>query len=424
MIDALRRIELFRELSDAELSRLAGRVAELHVAAGEILFREDEPGHECFVILDGELDVLVTAGSEELLLDTRRAGQLIGEMAPIDRSPRSATVRAAVASRLAVLDEEAFTELMHAYPAMALEMLRSGTARLRKTGRDMIVGLEAKNSELRKAYDELKAAQAELIRLGRIEEELAVARRIQEAFLPRALPQPKGWQVAAFNRGAQAVGGDFFDCITLPGDRIGLVIADVSGKGVPAALFVALTRSLVRAASQSPWALQGAGRTSPAEVLTGALWFANDYIVRQHAESGMFITLFYGVLDPGSGELLYVNAGHNPPLLVDSRGAVLRELAEAATLPLGVAGGQAYAAARAAIDSGESLVAFTDGITESMSDDGKLYGDSRLHEVLLGHPGQGAAELIAAIVDSVERHAAGAPQQDDMTLLAVRRREP
>ena len=97
----------------------------------------------------------------------------------------------------------------------------------------MIADMENKNAELLEAYDELKSAQSERIRLSRIDEELAVARRIQELFLPRRLPQPLGWQIAAFSRGAQAIGGDFFDCIDLPGGQLGIVVADVCGKGVP-----------------------------------------------------------------------------------------------------------------------------------------------------------------------------------------------
>jgi serine phosphatase RsbU (regulator of sigma subunit) len=308
---------------------------------------------------------------------------------------------------------------MHSNPAWTFDLLRSNTVRLRHTSQQMIEELESKNAELLSAYNELQAAQSERIRLGRIDEELAVARRIQELFLPRALPQPTGWQIAAFIRGAQAVGGDFFDCIELPGGHLGIVVADVCGKGVPAALFVALTRSLIRASSLAPWAFQR-GDLEADDILAGALWFTNDYVAAEHGESNMFITLFYGVLDPATGAISYVNAGHNPPLILGERGEEVREL-ENSALPLGILGGQVFETSVATLTPGETLIGFSDGITEAMSVGGEPFGDERLVAALRRYAERSASDLVAAIIADVEAHAAGAPQADDMTLLIVKR---
>jgi serine phosphatase RsbU (regulator of sigma subunit) len=341
-------------------------------------------------------------------------------MALIDKSPRSATVRAVSESRVAVLDEEAFYALLMGDSALAVEMLRRGTRSLRNSSQLMIAGLEAKNAELARAYEELKAAQDELIFLNRLQEEMEVARRIQKQFLPGKLPQFAGWQLAALNRGAQAVGGDFFDCIELPGGRLGLVVADACGKGVPAALFVALTRSLLRAASQAPWmARQGQG-VDGNDVLAGALWFTNDYIAREHGESNMFITAFYGVLDPRTGSLSYVNAGHNPPLVLSADGEQVREL-ESYNLPLGIIETESYEAQAIVLDKGEMLVCFSDGITEAMNPAGEPYDDPRFLAELRAHIDLPAEALVRAIEHSVDTYAAGAPQADDMTLLVLRR---
>jgi phosphoserine phosphatase RsbU/P len=279
--------------------------------------------------------------------------------------------------------------------------------------------MEAKNAELLRAYNELQAAQAERIRLSKIEEELAVARRIQELFLPRHLPQPPGWQIAAYNRGAQEIGGDFFDCIELADRRLGVVVADVCGKGVPAALFVALTRSLVRASSLAPWALQR-GEQTPDQLMASALWFANDYIASEHGESAMFITLFYGLLEPATGRLGYINAGHNPPLVVSADGRSVREL-ESSALPLGIMPGQTYATSALMLAPGELLVGFSDGITEAMNQAGEPYGDQRLVQAIQAHADQPAQMLVQTITRLVDEFVAGAPQADDMTLLIIKR---
>ncbi len=421
MLDsALRQVPLFSQLPATALESLADSIGRRQLGSGEILFHQGEPGLECFVILEGQLEVITFVHGDELRLDVYRPGQIIGEMALLDRSPRSATVRALEAADLVVLGEEAFKTLLSSNPELAMSLLRSGTTRMRNTNQRMIADLERKNAELLAAYEQLKAAQSELIRLNRLEEELAVARRIQQSFLPRTLPALPGWQLAAYSRGAQAVGGDFYDCIELADGHLGLVVADVCGKGVTAALFVALTRSLLRAASQAPWIFQGRMVLDAESVLTGALWLVNDYICREHADSNMFITLFYAVLNPASGSLSYVNAGHNPPLLVTDGGASIHET-DAGALPVGIMPSQSYEVLRTSIGPGERLVAFSDGITEAMDVAGEPYNDERLHAALRANAALETPALVATIIAEVDAYAAGAPQADDITLLIVTR---
>jgi len=416
----IRQLPLFDHLSDADLGAMAGALEERHLARGAVLFNQGDSGHHCFVILSGSLEVITFVGGAELQLEVFRAGQLVGEMALIDRSPRSATVRAVDDSHLVVLGEAAFKALIGSSPELALDMLRRSTARVRTTNQRMIADLERKNAELLKAYQQLQAAQAELIRLNRLEEELAIARKIQNTFLPRQLPQPPGWQVAGFSRSAQNVGGDFYDLIPLADGRLGLVVADVCGKGVTAALFVALTRSLLRAASMAPWIFQGDMGLDAEAVLTGALWMTNDYICREHADSDMFITLFYAVLDTETGRMAFVNAGHNPPLVVGADGASIRETPPG-TLPIGIIPTSSYEVAWAEVAPGERLVAFSDGITEAMNAAGEPLGDDRLHAVLRAHPAAPARALVETVVREVDAYAGAAPQADDMTLLVLAR---
>lgn len=420
VLETLRDMPLFKDFSEQDFARLSGSVQERHLHAGEVLFLQGDIGHEGYVIIDGELEVIGNLNGTAVQLGVRGAGEMIGEMALIDNSPRSAMVRATCQSTVAVIHEEAFYTLLLNNAALAVEMLRRGTASLRTTSQRMISGLEAKNAELSKAYEELKEAQEELIHLNRIQEEMNVARRIQKQFLPAILPQHAGWQLAAMNRGAQAVGGDFFDVIDLPGGHLGLVVADVCGKGVPAALFVALTRSLLRSASQAPWIAQNHGGGSMGDLLSAALWFTNDYIAREHGESGIFITMFYGILNPQTGVLAYVNAGHNPPLILNEAGEVIREL-ESEVLPLGIIEAQTYAVDSVTLEPGDVLVSFSDGITEAMNVLGEPYGDEQFVAVLRANVSSSAEALMRTVEQAVDAYAGSAPQADDMTLLLLKR---
>lgn len=422
LFERLREVPIFDGFTDPDLQRLSENIEVRNLAHGANLFYMGDEGLDTYVILDGALEVITYVDGTEIQLEVRLTGEIIGEMAPIDNSPRSATVRAVRDSLVAVLKLEQFYTLLLSDAVLAVEMLKRGTSRLRSTSQQMITGLELKNAELSQAYEELKEAQEELIHLNRIQEELSVARRIQKFFLPRTIPQPDGWQVAAFNRGAQAIGGDFFDCIDLPGERLGLVVADACGKGVPAALFVALTRSLLRAASQAPWALHDGDYFDLDSIASSAIWFTNDYTAREHGESNMFVTLFYGLLESGSGVLTYVNAGHNPPLIVSPNGEVVRELGgESTTLPVGIIESQTYETSKTTLDVGETLVCFSDGVTEAMNTAGEPYGDERFMEFLQQHATKDTDNLVSLIVESIDAYAGQAPQADDITLLLAKR---
>jgi len=176
----------------------------------------------------------------------------------------------------------------------------------------------------------------------------------------------------------------------------------------------------VRAASLAPGVFRHSDGPGADARLAGALGFANDYIAVEHGESSMFITLFYGALDPATGRLGYLNAGHNPPLLVGADGRVAREL-ESAALPLGIVPGQAFEPSALTLAPGELLVSFSDGITEAMSRGGEPYGDARLLAAVEAHAHLPAQALIETIIGLVDAFVDGAAQADDMTMLVIRR---
>lgn len=247
--------------------------------------------------------------------------------------------------------------------------------------------------------------QREMVVRERLETEVQLARQIQKTFLPDTLPTHPHWQLSARWRTARQVGGDFYDVIELPNDRLGLFIADVADKGMPAALFMALTRTLVHAA---------AGETaSPAE----ALRRVNELLLPD-TKQGMFVTAVYAVLDLNTGEFTYANAGHNPPLWV--RRDSLEKLTRTG-VALGASEDSHMTERTIQLTEGESLLLYTDGLTEAFNLEGDMFGDERLLRALGWQESASADDMIKAVESALDDFAGNAPPSDDLTMLAVRR---
>src|SRR5579871_189619 len=250
----------------------------------------------------------------------------------------------------------------------------------------------------------VREQQAEIRARDRLEQELAVAQLIQQNFLPKELPALEGWDLAAFYRPARAVGGDFYDFIELGDGRIGLVIGDVTDKGVPAAMVMAATRSVMRASAQR--------LAEPGAVLARV----NDSLVPDIPEN-MFVTCFYGVLNPRTGHLRYANAGHNLPL-VHARGES-SEL-RATGMPLGLMPGMRYEEREATLDPHACVLLYSDGLVEAHDARRDMFGNQRAESVL-AQPGDAAAvieRLLAALDGYTDPEA---EQEDDITLVVLRR---
>ncbi len=244
----------------------------------------------------------------------------------------------------------------------------------------------------------------------RMESELRVAHDIQMSMVPPPSPDPDAWpcpELRAVLRPARDVGGDLYDYfVEEGGERLFVVVGDVSGKGVPAALYMALTRTLLSAE---------AGRHgSPDEILAAA----NDELCRRN-DSGMFVTVFMGVLDLRDGRLSYCSGGHNPPYRVTPSGEV-SPLEGPQGIVLGVFPGSDYGLASVTLGRGDSLVLYTDGVTEAMDGEGRMFGEERLTAFLAGRRGSPPDELCGGLLDEVGRFASGADQSDDITVLALR----
>lgn len=262
--------------------------------------------------------------------------------------------------------------------------------------------------------------QRETLERERLEREMQLAREIQLTFLPHQVPELPGWDLNLRWRTAREVGGDFYDFFELPGNRFGLVIADVADKGMPAALFMTLIRTLVRATVQQI--------SSPAEVLQRV----NDVLVPD-ADQGMFVTLVYAVLSLDTGELRYANAGHNPPLLL-RHGTWEIERLERCGMALGVSEGSAMKERTIQLAAGDYLILYTDGITDAYSPQGSFFGEEGLQRTILAAAARAdeatpeqpasAAEMLDEIEVAVEAFIGDAPVSDDLTLVVLRRKEP
>lgn len=261
--------------------------------------------------------------------------------------------------------------------------------------------------------------------------ELEIARRLQEDFLPGQLPQPDGWELVAQLQAAQSVSGDFYDAFMLKEGRLALMIGDVCDKGVGAALFMALLRSLLRAFLRQYYHIRSFGHVGspvafsgpilppiPEMALRETISLTNEYLDRNHRRNTMFATLFLGILDIPLGRLTYLNAGHNPPLVLSPDGIKMR------LKPTGPAVGlqrnAAYQTAQIKVAPNDILFAYSDGVTEARNPNNEQFTQQRLLRLVAGG-GETAAALMKRVETAVYQHIDGVGQFDDITMLGLRR---
>lgn len=283
--------------------------------------------------------------------------------------------------------------------------------------------------DLGRHFNQMILGLREWQRIKRIEVEMEKGREIQQDFLPSEIPAIPNWDIATCFYPAKEVSGDFYDVFDLPGGRLGLVIADIADKGVGSALYMALIRSLVRVFAEQTLAVSSrhkAPKSGPPEEepldtdnrVLEVVRLTNHYLVRHHGQEGMFATLFFGVLDPASGSLLYVNGGHEP-LFVIGKDGVKEELPP--TCPaIGLIENLEVKARRLQIDPGDLLLGLTDGVTEACNADETLFTRKRVKDII-AQPILSAKDLLEQIRQQVFDFVAMAPRSDDITMLAVQR---
>jgi serine phosphatase RsbU (regulator of sigma subunit)/predicted ester cyclase len=248
--------------------------------------------------------------------------------------------------------------------------------------------------------------EQERIERERVEQELQVARRIQQASLPEEVPELEGWQISPYYQPAREVGGDFYDFHLLPDGRLGLVVGDATGKGVPAALVMSTTCGMLQAVSQT------LDSSSPGEVLSRV----NETLLTRIPQN-MFVTCFYAILEPKSGSLTYANAGHDLPYL--HRNGAAEEL-RARGMPLGLMPGMGYEEKEIVLQAGEAALLYSDGLVEAHDPKGEMFGFPRLQALVAEHGEERSLE--EALLEELSSFVGeGWEQEDDITLLTLRR---
>jgi sigma-B regulation protein RsbU (phosphoserine phosphatase) len=407
----IRQIPLFGGLHSDEIGFLGDILREVSIAAGVLLLREGDPGDRFYILVDGEAEVIKALGTpDERTLAVRRAGEFFGEMSLLEAEGlRTASVRARTPLRLLEMARADFDTLLHRRPAVAYEMIRVLSLRLNDSHNATIADLREKNRQLAEAYQELKAAQAQIIEKERLEKELETARWIQQSILPRSLPSVPGYGLGATLVPARAVGGDLYDFIPLSPESLGVVIGDVSDKGVPAAIFMALTYSLLRAEA-ARWA-------SPVQVLQAT----NQHLLGMN-EAGMFVTVLYGVLDCRQARFTYARAGHELPLHLTRSGDLVvspRGFGQ----PLGVFDSPTLDQQSVALEPGGTLLMYTDGATDLTDVQGKRFGPERLREMVRASRNRSAQSFCDRLWAGLAAYQGNSVQFDDVALVAIRAEE-
>jgi len=301
---------------------------------------------------------------------------------------------------------------------------------------DMFGQIQQAIEERKKAEDSLQSSLLQVESYSRaLDSEMEKGKQIQRDFLPDRFPSHPDWEISAVFYPAKQVSGDFYDVFTLPEDHIGLIIGDVSDKGVGAALYMALIRSLIRVFSGHSRLVGGVSLTdvcqlgaegaeagNPQETALTAVTLINTYLLEEHGDDGMFATLFFGVLDTSTGLLAYVNGGHDPLFIVGQNGE--KKMLKPTGPAIGLLPDIQFTPKQVTLEPGEALVGYTDGVTEARSPLDEMFTRKRLEETLLRDPYHSAEQLLENIQSDLFHFTEDAAQSDDITILVTRRIDP
>ena len=416
---------IFARVDRETLLAVAGQCGLATYPAGATIMREGDPGNFACVILDGEVDVFVDLPAGPIHLATIGRNRIIGELGVFTDLPRTATVITRSDLVVIRIEQDSLMRLSADYPSIGVAIIRELGGRLATMNRSLASLSYAAEALRRDEYDatlldQLTNQPGALASFARVfagmaaeirdkqhrREEMQAAAAIQQSILPEPWVRDgpaERIDLHAEMHPAREIGGDFYDYFLIDANRLAVIVADVSGKGTPASLFMAVSRTVIRSVT-------GTGG------MEAGMEAANRLLATQNSAC-MFVTMFHGVLDLSSGVLRYCNAGHNPPYLLRAQGG--RDTLGGTGIPLGIDADMPYRIAETVLHPGDTLFLYSDGITEAFDTKGAEFGAARLEAALEAGRGGSAAELVARVLGATAAFAEGADQSDDITVLAL-----
>ncbi len=397
---------IFRGLDERTLDMLR-ELAELRTYPPETkLCQQGRVEHTFYVIVEGMVAISqILDDGQERMLSILRPRQYFGELGLLDDTPRMANCITITTTTVLEITEEVFQTVLESSPAVAYSLMRHVVDLLRNTDKLAIADLTAKNEELQEAYEELKAAQADLVEKERLERELEIAADVQRTLLPTSFPEYDDYRFAAYLSPARRVGGDFYDAIALDDEHVGLLLADVADKSVQAALFMAVTRTLFMVESRRS--------LSAAQVALAV----HQGVMDVAPSADIFVTAFYGVLHRPSGKLSYISAGHERPMLVRS-GEQISQIKGNGRF-LGMLDPLELDEFEVDLQQGDRLLVFSDGVPDAIDQAGRQYGYERMMRYLKKNHELPVRFLVDGLASDVAAWRGNAPAFDDLTLLAL-----
>lgn len=393
----LRKSKFFAFASDDTVRSLANLAELIRINAGDMLFSKGEMGTAMYFVVDG----CVRVHNEDFVVTHLGKGQVFGEVAALSHEVRTASVTAEQDTALIKLEQAAIYNTLSSQPDAA---------------KSVIQALCRRESEIiEEKFDRLVKARV-------MENELDIGQKIQRNFLPETIPQIGGWSMNGLLQPARKVAGDFFDFFVVPKPNcIGIVIGDVCDKGLGAALFMTLFRSLIR--SISVYRNVVGEHSDPDDVvktLRHAIALTNKYIASTHASSNMFSSVFFGLLIPETGQLFYINAGHDSPLIVGASG--IRQRLDTTGPVIGIFEDAEHEVGTTEIFPGEMLFGYTDGAIDAQNETGEKFTEERLAAIVAKAAEDGDAMLsLSKVLSEVEDFIGSADQFDDITMISVYR---
>lgn len=408
-IQGLSSIPVFSSLPAKEIEHLELTLPIVTFAPGEVLLEEGCSDDKFYILLEGEVEIIKSIGSEdERILGVRQAGSLLGEMSLFsDAGCHTASVRSLTPLWLLKVTRPELDALLLRHPQLSYEIIRLFSTRLEESENITILDLREKNRRLQLAYEELQAAQEQIIEKEKLEKELEISTKIQLSILPENLPSCPGLDFGVLMIPARYVGGDFYTFFKMSRNRLGIVVGDVSDKGVPAALFMALSYSLIR--------VEAMRSDSPVQTVRNV----NKHLLQMNSEN-MFVTLVYGILDCISGDFHFARAAHPSPILLDVEGKVM-EVPVSPGQPLGLFDDLPIDEQHINIPPGGTLLLYSDGVNETANLNGVEFGTEPIGLSICEDRQKSAQEICEQLWRKVQAWGDGIPQQDDFTTVVIKR---